>query len=146
MDDEDAVLDANEAFYQAFASRDVGAMDEIWARGASVACIHPGWHVLTGRERVMASWVAILQNSDSPAIQCQDPEVFLHGDLAFVVCYEVIGEDFLIATNIFIREDGAWRMLHHHACPTTGPSPDEEPEPPDGEAEEPEEEPPPTLH
>ena len=36
------MLFANEAFYRAFADRDMAAMDGVWAVHAPVACIHPG--------------------------------------------------------------------------------------------------------
>ena len=49
----DAVLFANEAFYRAFADRDIAAMEETWASEAPVACIHPGWSPVIGRERVL---------------------------------------------------------------------------------------------
>ena len=65
----DAVLFANEAFYRAFADRDIAAMEEIWASEAPVACIHPGWSPVIGRERVLASWRAILANPASPGHQ-----------------------------------------------------------------------------
>ena len=39
----DAVLFTNEAFYRAFADRDLAAMDGLWSRHGSVTCIHPGW-------------------------------------------------------------------------------------------------------
>ena len=35
------VLAANAVFYQAFATRDVTAMEAIWAVEAPVACTHP---------------------------------------------------------------------------------------------------------
>jgi hypothetical protein len=38
-----AVLDANSAFYRAFAARDVAAMEAVWSGERPVACIHPGW-------------------------------------------------------------------------------------------------------
>ena len=53
MTDEDEVLAANAAFYAAFANSDVKAMDSVWARRAPVACVHPGWEALVGRDRVM---------------------------------------------------------------------------------------------
>jgi hypothetical protein len=40
--DREQVLFANEAFYRAFADRDIDAMDALWARGEPVLCIHPG--------------------------------------------------------------------------------------------------------
>ncbi len=35
--DDRALLGANAAFYDAFATRDIEAMDELWARGVPVA-------------------------------------------------------------------------------------------------------------
>src|SRR5687768_7948192 len=57
-----AILEANEAFYRAFNEKDADAMDRIWAESGEVACIHPGWNVLEGREAVMDSWRGILSN------------------------------------------------------------------------------------
>jgi hypothetical protein len=125
----DAVLFANEAFYRAFAARDVAAMDSVWARHLPVACVHPGWGRLNGREPVMESWRSILENPGAPAITCRDAAPYMLGEVAFVVCYEVIGNTYLIATNVFAREGGTWHMVHHQAGPTTGvpePAGDEE--------------------
>ena len=41
------------------------------------------------------------------------------GSSAYVICYEKVTNGVLIATNIFVREDGAWRMIHHHAGQTS---------------------------
>src|SRR4051812_50118399 len=56
MTDEEEALAANAAFYSAFAASDAERMDGIWARKAQVACVHPGWEVLSGRDAVMESW------------------------------------------------------------------------------------------
>ncbi len=113
MADKDAVLAANEAFYRAFAGGDTAAMETIWASRAPVACIHPGWDALTDRFGVMESWHAILANP--PPVKCGQAEVFLFGDTAFVICEEFILGGLLIATNYFVREDAAWKIVHHHA-------------------------------
>lgn len=118
MSDSDAVLAANEAFYRAFAVGDVAAMDAVWARHAAVACIHPGWAVLRGRDAVMESWRVILETPGRPQISCRDATADVVGDAAFVTCYEDVNQGILAATNIFVREDGAWRMVHHQAGPT----------------------------
>lgn len=113
----DAALAANLEFYRAFTTRDLAAMDEMWAREAPVVCIHPGWTVLRGREQVMESWRGILANPDAPHVGCHDDEAFLYGDMAVVLCEEELTGGSLAATNLFIREKGRWRMVHHHASP-----------------------------
>jgi len=115
--DEVAVLDANSAFYGAFARRDLPAMEDLWAADASVTCIHPGWDVLRGREAVMGSWRAILRG-DAPDVSCSAASAQVQGDVAWVVCRErVPGSGPLAATNVFVRERGAWRICLHQAGP-----------------------------
>lgn len=130
---EDEVLALNEAFYRAFAGRDEEAMDAIWARSLPVACIHPGWPALRGRDKVMASWRGVLSSPTSPSIRCIRATAHVLEDAAFVVCYELIPGTRLAATNVYAREDGAWRMVHHQAGPVARPEEDDddEPEPPD---------------
>ncbi len=135
MSDEQAVLFANEAFYRAFDDGDAGAMDDVWARDAPVACLHPGWAAIAGRENVRESWHAILTGSNRPAIESLAATVFAYGDTAFVICYESLDEGLLIATNVFVREEGAWKMVHHQAGPSAPP-----------EIEEPDDEPVPLVH
>jgi ketosteroid isomerase-like protein len=111
------VLEANEAFYRAFATRDANAMAAVWAEAHPVACIHPGWDVLDGRDAVLASWRGIFGSGDSPDVTCSLAEARVLGEAAFVTCHEEIGEGRLAATNLFVREGGAWRMVHHQATP-----------------------------
>ena len=124
------VLAANDAFYEAFATRDFGRMDDVWAAEHDVTCIHPGWSMLVGRDAVMSSWRAILR-SDNPRIEPTAARAYLHGDAAYVLCFEgARGENpVLCATNVFVREKGAWKMVHHQAghlaqtpAPTTTPA------------------------
>jgi ketosteroid isomerase-like protein len=115
MTDADAVLAANLEFYRAFAARDLAAMDRLWARQAPVTCVHPGWNALRDRASVIASWQGILSSPDAPRIACYDEQVFLHGDIALVLCEEELEGGTLAASNLFVREDGAWRLSHHQA-------------------------------
>jgi ketosteroid isomerase-like protein len=109
------VLEANEAFYRAFAGRDVAAIDDAWARRAPVACIHPGWDALDGREEVVRSFRAILESGSAPRVRCTLAQAHLLGEVAFVTCHELVEGATLVATNLFVREDGAWRLCHHQA-------------------------------
>jgi ketosteroid isomerase-like protein len=109
------VLEANEAFYRAFSGRDVAALEAAWARQAPVACIHPGWDALDGREEVVASFRAILESGAAPRVRCTLAQAHLLGEVAFVTCHEIVEGATLVATNLFVREDGAWRLCHHQA-------------------------------
>ena len=115
MTDADAVLAANLEFYRAFATRDVAAMDAIWARRAPVGVIHPGWPALADRKAIIESWRGILANPAAPRIACYDERVLLYGDTALVLCEEELDGGTLVASNLFVREGGAWRIAHHHA-------------------------------
>ena len=118
------ILRANRAFYDAFVARDVDRMGKLWARRHGVACIHPGWEALHGRDAVMASWRAILGSSGSPRVRASEETVILLGDVALVTCVERVGGGELVATNIFVLEDEEWRLVHHHTSPfarTSGP-------------------------
>ncbi len=121
MDDEQAVLQANEAFYAAFADADISAMVAVWAHDDDVACTHPGWNVLTGYHDVIESWWSILEGSAPPQISCRDARAFVFGDTAFVTCNEVVNGGFLAATNVFVRTSDTWAMVHHHAGPCAAP-------------------------
>ena len=122
---EEEVLAANRAFYDAFARRDLPAMEALWARAAPCACVHPGWDALRGRDPVLASWKAILSSPAAPAVHCTRASVHVLGEHAFVLCLEEIDGARLVATNLFAREAGGWKLVHHHAGPLTRPSADE---------------------
>lgn len=113
------ILAANQAFYDAFRAEDGDAMDALWARRAPVACIHPGWPALRGRDVVVASWRAIMANG-APPIRCASPQLQLLGEVAVVLCEELIGGGRLAATNVFVREDGRWLLVHHQAGQVAG--------------------------
>src|SRR5262249_13179015 len=115
--DDAAVVAPNPAFYPAFCRRDGDAIDRLWSRAQPVACIHPGWDALIDRAAVMRSWRQIVESPSAPNIVCENETPFVLGDIAFVVCHEVLTEGVLAATNIFAREDGAWKLVHHQASP-----------------------------
>lgn len=126
MSEREMVLFANEAFYRAFADRDVQAMEAVWSESAPCACVHPGWGPLSGREEVLESWAAIIANPESPDIRCHNAVAHIYDGTAFVICYEEIAGQYLVATNVFVREGSLWKMVHHQAGPTaTEPEKDE---------------------
>ena len=115
MSDHAAVLFANDAFYVAFLNRDINSMDDLWARGPTVSCVHPGWNHLSGRDVVIESWEAILANQQNPVFSIQGATASIYNDTAVVICYEVFEQATMIATNVFVHEDGDWRIMHHQS-------------------------------
>jgi len=114
---EEDVLEINEAFYRAFNQKDVQAMDRIWSCSDEISCIHPGWNVLRGRDAVLDSWHGILTNAGQPRIVTGGAIATFTGDTAVVICRELVSGSALVATNVFVRENGEWRLLHHQSGP-----------------------------
>ena len=112
-----AVLTANSEFYRAFRERDIGALEDLLAVRSPVACIHPGWDILTDREEVLNSWRQILSHQQDVGIECRNATPYVFDDVAIVLCHEILGGHTLAATNMFRHEEGEWRMIHHQASP-----------------------------
>ena len=107
---------ANEAFYLAFEAKDHEAMCHLWAEDAQVVCLHPGWPALIGREQVLASWKAILENPQQGQVSFYNPSVSKVADDAYlVVCYEQAGDGVMVANNLFAREGDRLRLVSHQA-------------------------------
>jgi ketosteroid isomerase-like protein len=130
-----AIEAANLAFYRALESRDLSRMDLVWSHEEGVTCVHPGWHRLDGWSEVRRSWENIFANSRPWTVACDDVRISIAGDLAWVSCVEVIrpfgiGEEDaaarMQATNIFLRHDGEWQLVHHHASATPSDVTEEE--------------------
>ena len=107
-------LKSNQAFYEAFSSGDLAAMDDLWATHEPVVCVHPGGAPLHGRIAVMASWQSLFEHGPPP-VRCSDQRVVLVRGLAFVSCLEHIGPTILAATNTLVWEGGRWRLAFHQA-------------------------------
>lgn len=114
MNEEDAVLAVNAAYYRAFAAADVPALEKLWAFDG-VTCVHPGWLPLVGREDVVRSYRDILASAQPVPITCAGERVIMNGDFARVICMERVGSVMLAATNCFVRTGQGWLLAHHQA-------------------------------
>jgi ketosteroid isomerase-like protein len=113
----DALLAANLEFYRAFTAHDVGAMERVWAVETPVLCLHPGWELLRGRAAVLESWRQILSSPEAPRVVVHEDQAFLFGEVGIVTCEEELDGGSLAATNMFVKERGIWRLVHHQASP-----------------------------
>ena len=114
---------AEAAFYEAFAAADMDLMGAVWADGDRALCIHPGSGLLKGRAAVLQSWLEIFSGSTQPAVEYRYIDGYASGDLAVRLAEEQIrprdepetAATRLLATNVFLRLDGSWRLGEHHA-------------------------------
>ncbi|MGH7917601.1 MAG: YybH family protein [Candidatus Binataceae bacterium] len=134
MSDREQVLEANRAFYRAFESMELGAMEMVWLRDARIVCVHPGWRRLRGWGPIMTSWERIFQSAFEMKFELGETDVMLSGELAVVVVeenltqrgYDGVMRTQVLATNVYERAGGQWLMTLHHGSPVMAP-PDDEP-------------------
>jgi uncharacterized protein (TIGR02246 family) len=142
VDDAAAVEAANAKFYTAFETGDLDLMHEVWADGdyaEGVTCVHPGWTMLRGRAEVLRSWALIMANTPYIQFVLTDVRTEVRGDYAVLTCEENIltaeeGEEgFLaggsvVATKVFVRDEGRWRLWNHHGSPVLNGTEDDGPD------------------
>ncbi len=123
--DEQEVLAANQAFYVALQSMDLEKMDAAWWHEDWVKCMHPGWDLIQGWEEIRESWAKIFRSTEFMRVTISRPLVKVLENVAWVSCIENVTSSYeggfatavIEATNIFVRRNGKWRMVHHHAAP-----------------------------
>lgn len=126
---------ANTAFYAAFEAGDLDAMAAVWDVSPDTVCIHPGVLPLRGTPGILRSWALIMANTPYIQFFLTDVETALtgagdasgEGAVATVTCMEnvltgdedpdVFGGGRAVATNVFVRRGGSWRLWVHHASP-----------------------------
>ena len=130
--DENEVLAANRAFYAALHSLALPAMESLWLHEDWVKCLHPGWELLMGWDEVRGSWEEIFRSTEQMMVSISRPLVHVAGDAAWVSCLanvttasqNNISTALVETTNIFVRRNGRWFIVHHHTTPVVGPPPD----------------------
>ena len=133
---QDAVSAANQSFYDAVEQGDLDALEAVWVDehdGAVAACVHPGLAPIHGRAGVLRSWAAVMAGTPYLQFVLTDLEVQVHGETAVVTCTENMlsapdgmpttsfAGGHAVATNVFRRTGGGWRLWVHHASPVLQP-------------------------
>jgi ketosteroid isomerase-like protein len=123
------VEEANAAFYAAFESADLDAMQELWLDDDETLCVHPGALPVRGTSAINRSWALIMANTPYIQFFLTDVEVSVLDDVASVTCTENVltadestatdsfGGAKAVATNVFSRTPDGWRLWIHHASP-----------------------------
>ena len=125
MSAEDEVRRASQRFYAALnrmANGDSGAMAEIWSQSATVTTMHPIGGREVGWDAVRASFEQVAQAASDGKVELMDQLIRVAGDVAYEMGVEqgrlkLAGHQAAIehrVTNIYQRQSGAWKMVHHH--------------------------------
>lgn len=126
MATEDEVAAASNQFYLALnrmLNGDASQLAEIWSHGATVTTMHPVGGRDVGWDHVRQSWEQVAQLASDGDVHLDDQLIQVEGDTAYELGIErgqfsLAGEAIAIeirVTNIYRREPGGWRIVHHHA-------------------------------
>jgi ketosteroid isomerase-like protein len=125
MSTEDQVRQASEQFYAALnrmVNGDAGPLADIWSHNAAVTAMHPISGREVGWDKVRESFEQVAQLASEGQVKLGDQLIQVSGDMAYEVGTEqgqakIAGEQVPIehrVTNIYRREAGAWKIVHHH--------------------------------
>jgi ketosteroid isomerase-like protein len=126
MSTEDEVRNASEQFYAALnrmANGDAGSLADIWSHSTVVTTMHPIGGREVGWDEVKGPWQQVAQLASGGQVKLSDQLIQVSGDMAYEVGTEqgqftLAGEQVSIkqrVTNIYRREAGGWKIVHHHA-------------------------------
>ncbi len=123
---EDEIRQASEQFYAALnrtINGDPEPMMEVWSHGSDVAIMPPSGGIVVGWEEVRTSWEQAAQTTFEGQVSQDDLVVVpLADDVAYTLGTEhgqaklgeeTVGIDWRV-TNIYRREEGEWKIVHHH--------------------------------
>jgi ketosteroid isomerase-like protein len=126
MSAEDEVREASDQFYAALnrmANGDAGPMMGVWSHTSDVSTMHPIGGREVGWEQVQGPWEQVAAIASDGQITLADALIWVVGDLAYQIGTEAGEADFggqhvsfeQRVTNIYRREAGAWKIVHHHS-------------------------------
>jgi ketosteroid isomerase-like protein len=121
----DEVLKTSQKFYaelNRMVNGDSGPLADIWLHNATVTTMHPIGGREIGWDAVKGSFEQVAKLASKGKVGLKDQLIQVVGDLAYEVGIEygqftLAGELVTIdqrVTNIYQREGGAWKIVHHH--------------------------------
>ena len=120
--------DAEAAFYEALERADLEAMMAVWAEDEEIVCVHPAGPRIAGLAEVRASWARIFSGGGGTRVlithRVESTGVMLavhslHENFAAAAGERAPAP--VVATNVYLRGAGGWRMIVHHASPAPAP-------------------------
>jgi len=121
----DEVRQASDRFYAALnrmANSDASPMSAVWSHGEDVTAMHPIEERGEGWEQVRSQFEQVGSLASGGQVRLSNQLIRVGTDLAYEVGIEegevtLAGERIPLkhrVTNIYRREGGEWKMVHHH--------------------------------
>src|SRR4051812_42151575 len=103
-------------------------MMDVWAEDEEIVCVHPGGVRIAGYEQVRESWSKILGSGQRLKVHLSD-QVYVQGMMLSIhslheniaLATDAARQRPVIATNVYMKTGGGWRMIAHHASPAPQP-------------------------
>ena len=113
---------SNSTRLNSMANSDAGPMADIWSHDADVTAMHPIGGRQLGWNQVGDSWQQVAKIASDGRVTPGDQLIRVIGDAAYElgtehVALTLAGDSVrteVRVTNIYRREAGAWRIVHHH--------------------------------
>jgi ketosteroid isomerase-like protein len=126
MSTQDEVQGASAKFYAALngmVDGDATRLADIWSHSGNVTTMHPIGGRQVGWQDVEASFAQVAGLASGGHVELKDQTIEVGGELAYELGVEsgqarLAGESVLIeqrVTNVYRREAGQWKIVHHHA-------------------------------
>ena len=128
-----ALMAANDGFYAALnkvLAGDPSGMSGVWSHGNGVSDFGPFGKMLDGWPEVEHRFGEEAAKRMGGSVTCENAAAFVGDEMGIVTCVEaasglmIDGRSVTVrtrTTNVFTREGGAWKMIHHHADATLAP-------------------------
>jgi len=126
MSAEDEVRNASNQFYAALnkmTNGDAQSLYGIWSHNSEVTTMHPIGGRQVGWKDVWETWDQTAHVASEGQVKLQDQFIRVVGDVAYEIGVENAGfriagqkvTDQLRVTNIYQKEGGTWKIVHHHS-------------------------------
>lgn len=125
MTSEEEVCAAAKRFYagieQMVSGGGLGLVQECWDHSDRITTGHPSGDWSQGWDEIQATWeiFAGFGRHDRGGSQIRSLKAHVYGDVAYTTCLFTASQGFggetLACTNVFVKKDGVWKLVHHHA-------------------------------
>jgi ketosteroid isomerase-like protein len=119
----ETVAEANHAFDTAISTRDIKAMERVWATEPYAIAVHPASKALiVGWDAVRKSWEGTFDRFAEISVSMKEPHIHVAENVGWVVGIETVqgksknGDAVsftAFTTNMYEKRDGRWLMVLH---------------------------------